>query len=162
MSILTDDTAPLFQTTNKSDIMSQIQKQEEKVARDPKDQQSLVDRLREKINQTKVVEWGSLDVTLFDTAQLLNALCSIFLVLEFIIHTYSTELLKNSILQYLEMGVLVYLTADWILFFYTSETRILYPFEFQSFVSYVTIIPSILLLTGTLEFSIRTDNVVAT
>ena len=60
------------------------------------------------------------------------------------------------------MGVLVYLTADWILFFYTSETRILYPFEFQSFVSYVTIIPSILLLTGTLEFSIRTDNVVAT
>ena len=68
MSILTDDTAPLFQTTNKADIMSQIQKQEEKVARDPKDQQSLVDRLREKIDETKVIEWGNKEVTLFDAA----------------------------------------------------------------------------------------------
>ena len=60
------------------------------------------------------------------------------------------------------MGVLAYLTADWFLFFYISDNRILYPFEFQSFVSYVTIIPSILLLTGTIEFSIKTDWIVAT
>ena len=52
------------------------------------------------------------------------------MVLEFIIYTYSSDLLKNSILQYLEMGVLVYLTSDWFLFFYISDNRIIYPFEF--------------------------------
>ena len=65
-------------------------------------------------------------------------------------------------LQYPEMIVLVYLTADWLLFFYISENRILYPFKFQSFVSYVTILPSFLLLTGTIEFSKNTTTIVAT
>ena len=65
-------------------------------------------------------------------------------------------------LQYPEMIILVYLTADWLLFFYISENRILYPFKFQSFVSYLTILPSFFLLTGSINFSFDTPTIVAT
>ena len=60
------------------------------------------------------------------------------------------------------MIVLVYLLCDWLLFFYISQNRILYPFMFQSMITYVTIIPSFLLLTGSISFSEESDFVVAT
>ena len=83
------------------------------------------------------------DFTLRDALEITNAVVSIFLAIEFIIYTYSDK--HREFLRYPEMFVLLYLTFDFVLFLYIDHYRIIYPFLPQSFVSYITIIPSFLL-----------------
>lgn len=125
------------------------------MARDPSEQQGLVEWLREKIDDAKAFD--AYNFTIRDQLEFLNAIFSIFLVTEFIMYTYAEEgeeAARIEALQYPEMIVLVYLSFDWLFFFYISENRLLYPFSFQSFVSYITIIPSFLLLTGAIPFRV--------
>jgi hypothetical protein len=53
---------------------------------------------------------------------------------------------------YMEVILLVIIIADWFCFLFLSENRILYLFNFQSFISYVTVIPILLQ-----KFDVLTD-----
>ena len=51
-------------------------------------------------------------------------------------------------LIYFEMPIGIYLTMDFLLFFFTSNNRLFYIFSPQSFISYLTLIPTMLLTFG--------------
>lgn len=44
--------------------------------------------------------------------------------------------------------LVIYLTLDFLLFFYISENRLLYIFSIQSLISYLTIIPTFIVSIG--------------
>lgn len=48
-------------------------------------------------------------------------------------------------IQFAEVAICFIIIADYLLFFFISEQRVLYIFGFQSFISYITVIPSMLI-----------------
>lgn len=78
-----------------------------------------------------------------DFIEMANAFLSFLLALFFAIDTYFEDG-TPVVLQYVELVIITCLAADYLLFFYISENRLLYIFSFQSLCSYVTIIPTFL------------------
>ena len=96
-----------------------------------------------------------------DMLELLNAVLSFMLAITFSIETYyqSVELSILQVVQtpiwieFVEIVLMVFMIADFLLFFFLHhEDRILYTFSFDSFLTYLTLIP-----TALIRFSVVTD-----
>ena len=67
-----------------------------------------------------------------------------------VLYTISTYW-ENSIIPnivYFEMPILLYMIADYLLNFYISPNRLYYVISIQSLITYITVIPDLLILTG--------------
>jgi len=66
-----------------------------------------------------------------------------------VLYTISTYW-ENSIIPnivYFEMPILLYMIADYLLNFYISPNRLYYVISIQSLITYITVIPDLLILT---------------
>ena len=89
-----------------------------------------------------------------DALEVFNAVNSFLLFFIFILQTYQKPRLDpDEIVNYyldwlvvpLEIIILIIIIMDYMLFFYINDNRVLYIFDFQQLITYVTVIPTLLM-----------------
>jgi hypothetical protein len=72
---------------------------------------------------------------------------SFILTLLYAISTYWEHSIIPNII-YFELPILLYMLSDFLLNFYISQNRLYYIISFQSLVTYITVLPDLLMLAG--------------
>ena len=137
MSIIKGDQAPLFLSSNQNYILNRIEKEEENTSRDLT-HLSLAQKLAKEIIKHRIN----------DKLELGNVVCSSLLCIIFILETYEEffNLSDYLIMYWIEFSILTILSMDWLLFLFIAENRLVYLFQFQSVVSYVSIISQYIII----------------
>jgi len=81
-----------------------------------------------------------------DNLEVVNAILSLILTALYTISTYwENSIIPNVV--YFEMPILLYMIADYLFNFYISQNRLFYVISIQSIITYITVIPDLLILT---------------
>jgi potassium large conductance calcium-activated channel subfamily M alpha protein 1 len=84
---------------------------------------------------------------LSDKLEFVNAILSFILTLLYAISTYwENSIIPNIV--YFEMPILIYMLSDYLLNFYISLNRLYYVISIQSIITYITVLPDLLILSG--------------
>ena len=82
-----------------------------------------------------------------DKLEFVNAILSFILTLLYAISTYwENSIIPNIV--YFEMPILLYMLSDFLLNFYISLNRLYYVISIQSIITYITVLPDLLILSG--------------
>lgn len=134
----------MFKTANPAYVAYKIDEAEEGKVEDK--QTSLANKIRSYLIVTR----------LDDKQELVNAILSLVFSLIFAIETYFPKGEPVPGLVYVFLPILSWLTLDWLLNLYISRNRLQYIFGFESFITYITLIPQTLI---TLEFVTDPDTI---
>jgi len=136
----------LFNTANRNFVLRKVEDEEDMKMTESSRGTSFASRVSKYLVMTQ----------LDDKLEMCNAIGSIMLTVLFACGTYY-ESPRVVWMTYVEFPILLYLWFDFFLFFYISENRLYYFFSFQSFVSYITLIPEVLIL-----FNVVQDDIIDT
>jgi len=81
-----------------------------------------------------------------DIIEAINASLSVLFTIFYALDSYYPG--TPTIIVYSDYVILVLMTLDYLLFFFISENRLFYIFNFQSLCSYATIIPPFIVRVG--------------
>jgi len=146
MSLVISDESPLYKMADYNYTKRKID-EEEDVSNSEMNKTSLASLVQKKLAANKID----------DLLELLNAIFSFMLALTFAIETYyhdpySYIIGENMVPVWMEVCdtiLMALLIADYLVFFYIHhESRILYVFSFDSFITFVSIVPTALVRGG--------------
>lgn len=95
-----------------------------------------------------------------DILELLNAVLSFIYAFMFSVETYYITIENNindisstpPFIKYIDIFIIIYILADYILFFFLHhENRMQYFFSFDSFITYITVVPTALIRFEVIE-----------
>ena len=141
MSLVITDDQPLFKMADFSYTKRKIE-EEEDISKNQESKSSIASRVAKYMNQTH----------LDDYAEICNAFFSFLFYCLYAIGTFCDkanplhdECSEPAWMELAEIMIMVIICIDYLLFFFVSEARILYIFSEQSFVTYITVIPTALI-----------------
>ena len=115
MSLIRDEEPPLFKTSDQNFTKRKIEEDQD-IKKSEVIKTSIALRLTKYLVTTRTE----------DAVEFLNAGLSFILTLFFALDTYPNG--TSDVIQYIELVIVIYLSADYILFFYISENRLLFIF----------------------------------
>ena len=141
-----DSESPLFRMADESYIKRKIELEEES-GNNQENQRSLASMFH------KLMQENYLD----DIFEIMNAVLSFLLAFTFAIESYY-QTASNKVndihitpqwIELFDLILIIWFMFDFLLFFFIhTESRILYLFSFDSFITYITIIPTAMLRMG--------------
>lgn len=140
MSLVIEEEPPLFKMADFSYTKRKIEEEEE-VQKNEQYKSSLASKLQKIISNSK----------LDDYLEFLNAVISFLMACIFAVesnfHLNDPRLELRSLvwLEYIEIGLMLLIIADFLLFFFIHENRIVFIFSLDSLLALMTIIPTILI-----------------
>ena len=141
MSLLIEEEPPLFKMADFSYTKRKIEEEEE-VQKNEQYKSSLASKLQKFISNSK----------LDDYLEFLNAVISLLMACIFAVESNfhlndpREEQGRRLIwLEYIEIGLMLLIIADFLLFFFIHENRIVFIFSLDSLLAFVTIVPTILI-----------------
>lgn len=151
LTLVMNDEPPLYKMSEEANIQRKIE-EEEDVQKEQQSKNSLSQRLR------KYLQKHEID----DGIEIFNVFTSGLILVTFAIGTYYDDLNPNfkniegakripNWIKIVEIVLLMIYIADFLLFFFIAENRIVYFFKLQSICSYVSIIPTALVDFGVVE-----------
>jgi len=113
MFILQEEEPPLFKTSDQNFIKRKIEEDED-IKKSEVIKTSIALRLTKYLVTTRTE----------DGIEFINAILSFILTIFFALDTYPNG--TSGVIQYIELVIVIYLSADYLLFFYISENRLFY------------------------------------
>ena len=144
-----DDESPLFKMNEDVYAKRKID-EEEDIQKADLQKNTIATRLRQYMIMYNYI----------DALEVFNAVNSFLLFFIFILQTYQKPRLDpDEIVNYdldwlivpLEIIILIIIIMDYLLFFYINDNRVLYIFDFQQLITYVTVIPTLLMRLNVIQ-----------
>ena len=152
ISLVVEDEAPLFVTTDDNYAQNKIEQEE--------DSRNNLENLKPTL--TRVIRKYLQDRGIDDVIEILNGIASTLMFITFFIFTYFDKFDPKREMQgdaefpnwlvISETGLIVYLSADWLIALLLADARIPFLFSLESLVTYLTVLP-----LAMVNFEIVTD-----
>jgi len=140
MSLVIDDDQPLFKMADLAYSKRKIEESED-ISKNQQSQTSIASRVLKQMSQTHIDDY----------LEIFNGIISFMFYVVYAIGTFCDkanplmdDCQEPSWMEFVEMSLMACIIADYLIFFFVSDNRIIYIFNTNSFVTYITVIPTAL------------------